>query len=161
MVAWWRGVGLALLAGALGAAQPGDALPDWSDHELEGEVPDLAGKVVLVEVWASWCGPCKASFPAYTALQEEWRERGFVIVAVSVDRAARAYKRFLQQNEPGFTTVRDARQTLVATLKPPAMPTCYLYGRDGTLRAVHQGYRGASTIEELRAQIEPLLEETP
>ncbi len=148
-----------LMATVVTAAKLGDALPDWSVHELEGEVPDLEGKVVMIDIWASWCAPCKASFPAYGELQQEWADQGFVIVAISVDRKARDYTKFLDQNQPGFATVRDVNQSLVATLEPPAMPTSFIYGRDGTLRAVHEGYRGNSTIETIRADVMPLLEE--
>lgn len=149
------------MASGLAAAEIGDRLPDWSAHDLEGEVPDLEGKVVMIDIWASWCAPCKASFPAYAELQREWADQGFVIVAVSVDRKARDYLKFLDQNEPGFTTVRDVNQSLVATLEPPAMPTSFIYGRDGKLRARHEGYRGKSTIETIRADVLPLLQETP
>jgi thiol-disulfide isomerase/thioredoxin len=150
-----------LMASAVVAAEIGDALPDWSAHELEGQVPDLEGQVVMIDIWASWCAPCKASFPAYGELQREWADQGFVIVAVSVDRKARDYTKFLAQNEPDFATVRDVNQSLVATLSPPAMPTSFIYGRDGRLRAVHEGYRGNRTIEIIRADVLPLLKETP
>ncbi len=142
------------------AADVGDPLPDWSAHELEGQVPDLDGKVVMIDIWASWCAPCKASFPAYGELQQEWADEGFVIVAISVDRKARDYTKFLVQNDPGFATVRDVNQSLVAILEPPAMPTSYIYGRDGRLRAMHEGYRGKSTLETVRADVLPLLKET-
>ena len=142
------------------ALEPGDALPEWANFELEGDVPDLAGKVVMVDAWASWCAPCKASFPAYAKLQQEWADRGFVILGVSVDRKAKDYARFLKQTPPGFTTVRDVSQKLAATLKPPAMPTSFIFGRDGKLRKVHKGYRGDRTVELLRSEIEPLLAES-
>lgn len=142
------------------ALEPGDPLPDWASFELEGEVPDLDGKVVMIDVWASWCAPCKASFPAYGDLQEEWRAQGFVILGVSVDRKSKDYERFLKQTPPGFATVRDATQKLAAELSPPAMPTSFIFGRDGKLRKVHKGYRGDKTVELLRSEIEPLLAET-
>lgn len=149
-----------LISSAVVALEPGDALPEWAAYELEGEVPDLAGKVVMIDVWASWCAPCKASFPAYAKLQQEWADRGFVILGVSVDRKARDYERFLRQTPSGFATVRDVTQKLAATLSPPAMPTSYIFGRDGKLRSLHQGYRGDRTVELLRAEIEPLLKES-
>lgn len=149
-----------LTAGAALALEPGDALPEWADFELEGEIPDLAGKVVMVDVWASWCAPCKASFPAYGQLQKEWADQGFVILGVSVDKNAKHYARFLKQTPPGFATVRDVSQELAATLKPPAMPTSFIFGRDGKLRTVHKGYRGDRTVELLRSEIEPLLTES-
>ncbi len=142
------------------ALEPGDALPEWSHFDLEGDVPDLAGKVVMVDVWASWCAPCKASFPAYAKLQQEWADQGFVILGVNVDRKSKDYARFLKQTPPGFATVRDVSQKLAATLKPPAMPTSFIFGRDGKLRKVHKGYRGDRTVELLRSEIEPLLAES-
>lgn len=148
-----------LLATVMAAADMGDPLPNWSAHELEGQVPDLDGKVVMIDIWASWCAPCKASFPSYGELQREWADEDFVIVAISVDRKARDYLKFLAQNDPGFVTVRDVNQSLVATLEPPAMPTSYIYGRDGKLRTIHEGYRGKSTIDTVRADVMPLLQE--
>ncbi len=149
-----------LVATAASAAlAPGDPLPDFSAYELSGEVPDLRGKVVLVDVWASWCAPCKASFPAFNTLQAELGPDGFVILAVSVDRKASAYAKFIERLDASFATVHDAKQSLVATLSPPAMPTSYLFGRDGRLRSVHTGFHGDSTVDELRAEITRLLKE--
>ncbi|GAB5559435.1 MAG: TlpA disulfide reductase family protein [Synoicihabitans sp.] len=154
------GAVLLFFTAPVSALEPGDALPDWALFELEGEVPDLEGKVVMVDVWASWCAPCKASFPAYAELQKEWAEQGFVILGVSVDRKSRDYERFLKQTPPGFPTVRDVSQKLAAELSPPAMPTSFIFGRDGKLRSVHKGYRGNSTVSLLRSEIEPLLQES-
>lgn len=153
-------VALTLTATVVPALEPGDPLPNWADFELEGDVPDLAGKVVMIDVWASWCAPCKASFPAYGELQQEWAEQGFVILGVSVDRKSKDYARFLKRTPPGFATVRDVSKKLAAKLSPPAMPTSYIFGRDGKLRKVHKGYRGDRTVELLRSEIEPLLAET-
>ncbi|MBT5902324.1 MAG: TlpA family protein disulfide reductase [Opitutaceae bacterium] len=162
----FRNVGSVVLLGILTAGlalalEPGDTLPKWGDFELEGKVPDLEGKVVMVDVWASWCAPCKASFPAYAKLQQEWADQGFVILGISVDKKSKDYARFLKQTPPGFSTVRDVSQKLAATLKPPAMPTSFIFGRDGKLRKVHKGYRGDRTVELLRSEIEPLLAESP
>ena len=153
-------VALALMVTAARALEPGDPLPDWASFELEGEVPNLDGKVVMIDVWASWCAPCKASFPAYGELQQEWAGQGFVILGVSVDRKSKDYARSLKQTPPGFATVRDVTQKLAAKLSPPAMPTSYIFGRDGKLRKVHKGYRGDRTVELLRSEIELLLAET-
>ena len=64
----------------------GDTLPDLAAARLEGKLPDtFKGKVVLLDFWASWCDPCKASFPAMVELQKEYGPRGLVIIAVNVD----------------------------------------------------------------------------
>ena len=148
---------LGLAHAAAGAAAPGDPLPDFASYQLAGDVPDLQGKVVLVDVWASWCVPCKASFPAFNTLQNELGPKGLVILAVSVDRKESAYTRFVERLAPAFPTVLDARQKLVAELVPPAMPTSFLYGRDGRLRSIHTGFHGDKTVEELRVEITALV----
>ncbi|MCC5025729.1 MAG: TlpA family protein disulfide reductase [Candidatus Synoicihabitans palmerolidicus] len=145
---------------ASAAIAEGEEMPELPQYGLSGELPELAGKVVLVDIWASWCAPCKASFPAFTGLQKELANAGFVMLAVRVDRKASGDERFLKTQAPGFATVHDGSQKLVAMLEPPAMPTGYLFGRDGRLRAVHAGFHGDRTIEELCAEILPLLKET-
>ncbi len=66
--------------------KPGDPFPELGQFKLEGPLPaDLAGKVVLVDFWASWCNPCKASFPAMEQLLERHGKDGLVIVAVNLD----------------------------------------------------------------------------
>lgn len=158
-------IGVIALAGLPGAGVAraalavGEPFPAWGDFGLEGEVPAHAGRVVLVDFWASWCAPCKAAFPVFDELQREWAEAGLVIIAVSVDKSAAAYGKFVERLKPGFVTVRDERQELVATVKVPAMPTSYLVDRRGVVRFVHRGFYGERTAAELRAQIKQLTEE--
>lgn len=162
-----RGRAIVLLAvAALGCAahvraalEVGQPLPALADYGLTGELPALRGKVVLLDFWASWCAPCKASFPAFSELQRELGPDGLVILGVSVDQREVLYRRFLEQLKPAFATVWDDHQKLVSTLTPPAMPTSFLFGRDGRLRSVHTGFHGDRTIDELRAELRPLLEE--
>ncbi len=153
------GLSLVTFVAAPAAIAPGDELPPLGAFELEGVVPDLVGQVVLVDVWASWCAPCKASFPAFDALQDAKGDAGLVILAVSVDQKAGAYEAFLKRLKPKFATVRDGQQKLVAALSPPAMPTSYLFGRDGKLRSIHRGFHGDRTVETLEREIAALLEE--
>lgn len=149
----------------LGLAQAhlavGDAFPVLSDPSfaLEGNVPVLAGKVTLVDFWASWCEPCKASFPVYARLQDGYGARGLAIVAVSVDKQRAAYEGFLKRLQPPFATVRDPHHRLAGAVKVPAMPTCFLIGRDGRVRFVGVGFHGAETTAELRRAIETTLAE--
>lgn len=150
---------LALLQSATGEIKPGQAFPDLSQYGLDGRPPEIAGRVVLVDFWASWCGPCKASFPAYSKLQHELAERGFVLVAVSVDKSAAPYDDFLHHFRPEFGTLRDGSQKLVAEVKVPAMPTSYLIDRKGIVRSIHVGFHGESTIRQIREEALRLLEE--
>lgn len=141
------------------AGAPGQPLPALNGFSLEGEIPATAGKVVLVDFWASWCVPCKVSFPALGELQKQFAERGLVVVGVSVDENLRAYAKFLEKQKPPFAVVRDAGQRLAAVLDPAAMPTSYLVDRRGVIRFVHEGFHGKSSIDSYTKEIEQLLAE--
>ncbi len=153
----------AIAFGVRGAAETkvGDLFPDLAAASLEGTLPDTAGKVVLVDFWASWCAPCKASFPAYARLHAAYRERGLVVVAVSVDEEEPAYAAFVRRMAPPFAVVRDREQKLVRTVMVPAMPTSFLVGRDGRVRLIVRGFHGGDSEELLRTQVETLLASSP
>ena len=126
-----------------------------------GEVPSIAGQVDLVDFWATWCAPCKASFPAMGRLQNEFGARGFAVVAISVDEKAPAAVAFWKRLAPPIATLHDSQRRLVEQVVVPAMPTSYLLGRDGRVRSVHQGFRGEATERELREKVQALLAEKP
>ena len=150
---------LALAGTASAQVKTGQPFPALAGRGLEGPLPDTAGHVVLVDFWATWCAPCKASFPAYTEIQREFAPRGFILLAVSVDQTAPPYEKFIARFQPAFVTVRDGKQQLIAEVRVPAMPTSYLIDRHGIVRSVHSGYHGESTVKALREEIARLLEE--
>jgi thiol-disulfide isomerase/thioredoxin len=162
-----RGAALALALAALARAEMkvGDPFPTLASSEVAnlagGELPVTAGKVVLVDFWASWCTPCKASFPMMARLHADYAARGLVIAAVSVDEKSAAAKAFAKKLAPPFPALHDAKQKLVQQVVVPAMPTSYLVGPDGRVRFIHQGYHGEPTERELRQQIEALLNPKP
>ncbi len=149
-------------AGLRAGMTVGDKFPPLDAFTFAGGIPpDTAGKVTLVDFWASWCAPCKASFPTYAQLHAECQSRGLVIVAVSVDENPVAFEAFVRQQKPPFVTMRDDDHRLVGRVDVPAMPTCFLLGRDGRVRFVHQGFHGDDTARELRREIDTLLAENP
>jgi thiol-disulfide isomerase/thioredoxin len=123
------------------------------------ELPATAGKVVLVDFWASWCAPCKASFPMMAQLHKDFSSRGLVIVAIGIDEKPANAVSFARKLSPPFSTLHDREQTLVKRVDVPTMPTSYVVARDGRVRFVHQGFHGGTTDRELRLQIEALLAE--
>ncbi len=150
-----------LFGGTLACAEVsvGQPFPKLAEFGLSGQLPDQTGRVVLVDFWATWCAPCRASFPTYDSLQRELGERGLTIIGVSVDKEEDRYTSFIGRFSPGFVTLRDADQRLVAAVHPLVMPTSYLLDRHGVVRAVHSGFHGAATARQLREEITKLLEE--
>ena len=153
---------LALLLAAGGVAvadlKTGDVFPDLTKFKLEGKLPDsLKDKVVLVDFWASWCIPCRDSFPAMNELQKKYADRGLVILAINVDEKRADMDEFLKAHPASFTVVRDASQKLVDRAGIGTMPSSFLLDRTGKVRHLHIGYHGEPTKKEYTAQIEALL----
>jgi thiol-disulfide isomerase/thioredoxin len=153
----------AALPGAVHAqVAPGDPFPSLVSAGLAGApLPETAGRVVLVDFWASWCAPCKASFPVYSRIQSDYAGRGLVIVAVGVDDTPAAFAAFMDRMKPSFYAVHDAKHALVASVQVPTMPTSYLMDRSGKVRFMHPGFHGDRTDRELRREIDALLAEKP
>ena len=145
-------------AGAASAQwQTGDALPPLAQFGLAGVPGELSGRVVLVDFWASWCAPCKASFPALDGLRKKYAPRGFTVLAVSVDDDAGDMARFLETHPVSFPAAHDAGQKYVAAAGVEAMRSSFLVDRAGTIRFVHVGFHPESTPAELAGEIESLL----
>ncbi len=148
-----------------GAIAPGDRFPELTGDDLPrlaGEaLPERTGRVVLVDFWASWCGPCKASFPVLDQLHRDYAAKGLVVVGVGVDEKPAAAADFVRRLAPTFPVVHDRSQRLVRAVAVPTMPTSYLLGRDGRVRFLHRGFHGERSARELRTQIEALLAEKP
>lgn len=140
------------------SAKVGEAFPDLAKFNLEGELPDLQGKVVLVDFWASWCVPCKKSFPVMRELREKFGGRGFVVIAVSLDRKKPAMDAFVKKEAPPFALVRDAKGSLAEALAIDTMPTSFLLGADGKVFALHRGFEGEPTRKLYLSQIEAALQ---
>jgi thiol-disulfide isomerase/thioredoxin len=136
----------------------GDSFPDLGSFSLEGKLPEaLKGKVVLVDFWASWCGPCKDSFPVMEELQSRFGAKGLVVLAVNLDEDAATMKDFLAKHPVTFTVVRDAKKKLVSAVNIKSMPSSFILAPDGTVAAVHRGFRGQQTKAQYVREIEGLI----
>lgn len=131
-------------------------MPDLGAFGLEGTLPKLKGKVVYLDFWASWCAPCKASFPVLDGWQTEFAKKGFTVLGINVDETAAAMQAFLKKTPVSFPVVRDAAQKLVAAANVSTMPTSFLIDKQGVIQLVHKGFR-AKDAAEIQAKISALL----
>jgi thiol-disulfide isomerase/thioredoxin len=136
----------------------GDSFPDLTSFSLEGKLPeDLKGKVVLVDFWASWCGPCKDSFPVMEELQTRFGKKGLVVLAVNLDEDSGTMNDFLKKHPVTFTVVRDAKKKLVSTVNIKSMPSSFVLTPDGKVASVHKGFHGQETRAQYFKEIEELI----
>ena len=144
--------GEALAEGA-DLVEPGETLPAFEGTLLGGGTFDsqaLAGRVTLINFWASWCTPCRKELPALAGLHARTDRADFEIVAVNVDRDPALARRFLGTTPLPFPVVLDPASEIVGQFDVTAMPTSVLIGRDGAVLERHAGYSDAwfSALEE-------------
>jgi thiol-disulfide isomerase/thioredoxin len=148
---WLADPALALDAGA--------RLPEIGLTDVRGvrvDAASLKGKVVIVDFWASWCGPCKEEMPVLERLYKKYKSRGLVVVGVSVDQELGNMKSFLKQVPVSFSIVHDAEHKVAGRFKPPRMPSSYVVDRNGIVRYVHAGFRDEDAAK-LEAEVSALL----
>lgn len=100
----------------------------------------LRGRTVLVDFWASWCGPCRGSFPWMAALQKRLGERGLTVVAINLDKDREKADRFLAEIPAPFTVAFDPAGKTAESYHVSAMPTSFLVLADGRVKLVHPGF---------------------
>lgn len=145
------GLCLALSAPLASALETGQAVPDISlpGATVAPRLSDLKGKVVYLDFWASWCGPCKQSFPWMNDMQQKYGAKGLQVVGVNLDAKRPDAERFLAENPALFALAYDAKGETARQVGVKGMPTSVLIDADGKVLAVHQGFR-----EQDRAELE-------
>lgn len=114
----------------------GTAAPDFTVKDADHSVTlsELRGKVVVLNFWATWCPPCVEETPSLVQMQQRMKDKGVVVLAVSVDADADAYHRFLKDHGVNLLTVRDADQKSNALYGTIRFPETYVIDRNGTVR---------------------------
>ena len=117
--------------------------PDINLPCIDGSVnlAELKGKVVYLDFWASWCEPCKKSFPWLHDIKQSYAEKGFEVVAVNLDKDRKLADEFLKVMDVNFVVAFDESGEVASNYKLKGMPSSYLIGRDGKLYASHVGFR--------------------
>lgn len=154
---------LALAAPALAASAPpaGSAAPDFTLRAADGRnvrLEELRGQVVLVNFWATWCGPCREEMPRLNALYEKYRKSGFVLLGVNIDDDPHAALATAAKLGVSFPVLLDTDKKVSKLYDLSTMPSTVVIDRDGKMRFVHRGYR-AGTEGEYEQQIRGLLKE--
>lgn len=109
------------------------------------------GKVLYIDFWASWCGPCAKSFPFLNDLNQELKANGLEIMGVNLDENSEDAKDFLAKYPANFTILGDVAEQCAKQFDVKAMPSSYLVDKKGIVRAVHLGFKAdeAETIKNL------------
>jgi len=136
------------------ALDVGQSVPDFDlpGATVAPRLTALKGKVVYVDFWASWCGPCRQSFPWMNDMHQKYGAQGLQIVAVNVDAKRGDADQFLNEVPARFALAFDPKGDVARRVGVKAMPTALLIGADGKIVRVHQGFR-----EQDRAELEALL----
>jgi len=138
------------------------AYPHFNLSELKSskkiKLSQFRGKVVYVDFWASWCGPCRQSMPKFNVLYNKMSRKGFTILAVNLDEQVDDAKRFLKDYPVNYTVLHDTTGATPKQFGVSVMPTGYLLDRFGMVRYVHQGFRKGDD-QLLMKKIKKLLSE--
>lgn len=116
-------------------------LPVPADAQTAPELEAYRGKVVWVDFWASWCTPCRRSFPWLNEVMAKYADRDFVVVGVNVDAERALAEQFLQETPAAFPIVYDPEGNLAKEFEVIGMPSSYLLGPDGRVISTHIGFR--------------------
>ena len=136
-----------LLLGALGGVQADTVSGPAPDFTLPGnrgknlKLSEFRGQVVLLNFWASWCGPCRQEMPALEKLQQRYQKLGFTILGVNVEEDSRQARAMLRDLRVSFPILFDTQNRVSQLYHVSAMPTTVIIDRDGNMRYLHKGYK--------------------
>jgi peroxiredoxin len=156
--------GAALVAAsrrAHAAVAPSMPAPDFTLKSAEGgnlRLAEQRGRVVLVNFWATWCGPCKVEMPHLNRLYEKYKSAGFVLLGINIDEDPRLATALATRLGLKFPVLFDTDKAVSRRYALDSMPGTVLIDRDGKVRHVHRGYR-EGVEETYEAQVRALVKE--
>lgn len=143
------------------ASELSGTAPDFTLKSNQGKnirLQDLRGEVVMLNFWASWCGPCRQEMPLMDEIYKKYSKLGFTILAVNVDENTADADRFLDAVPVTFPVVYDSDSSISELYQVDAMPTTIMIDRDGNKRFLHRGYQPGYE-NEYRKQVKKLVRE--
>lgn len=150
----------AVVASATAGELSGPA-PNFSLKSRTGEtvtLADLKGEVVMINFWATWCGPCRKEMPHLEALHQRYKDLGFTLLGVNVEDNQKGALQFLEETPVSFDVLFDPANKVSALYDVVAMPSTVMVDREGNMRYIHQGYQPGYE-NEYQTQIRALLRE--
>jgi peroxiredoxin len=160
---------IVLMSGCLGWAipaaaampGPGSAAPDFTLHSSTGKnlkLSEYRGRVVMINFWATWCGPCRQEMPHLNRLYAQYQRAGFMLVGVNVDDDPKNARAMADQLGVRFPVLYDRDKQVSRRYDVDAMPATVILDRDGKVRYLHRGYR-AGTEKAYETQLRELLKQ--
>jgi peroxiredoxin len=153
-----RGAIALLCLAFLAPAWANEAAPEFSLPTDQGEISldALHGQVVYLDFWASWCVPCRKSFPWMNEMTARYKDLGFRIIAVNMDTDRSLIERFLEKYPADFTIAYNPEGDVAESYRVQGMPSSYLIDRQGTIHSTHVGFRDSEKAG-IEAEIRALL----
>ncbi len=150
---------LVLLATTVTAGITRAPAPDFTLKSNSGEnlrLSELRGEVVLINFWASWCGPCRQEMPILSELHDKYKAMGFTVLGVNVEENSSAARKLLKEMPVSFPVLFDNNSTVSKQYDVVAMPSTVLVDRNGNVRYLHKGYKPGlenTYVEQVRSLI--------
>lgn len=148
------------VAFALGSLS-GQQAPDFALKSLAGKnlrLSEFRGQVVVINFWATWCGPCRKEMPELEKLYQRYRYAGFTVLAVNMDETQAFAERMATRLGVSFPVLHDATQSVSRLYEVDAMPATVIVDRDGKVRSLHRGFN-KGTAEIYQTEVRELLRE--
>ncbi len=144
------------LVGASASLAPSFSLPSRAGDTVS--LDQLKGKVVMLNFWASWCGPCRQEMPLLDQMHKRYSSLGFTLIGVNVEANTKDAERWLKETPVSFPVLFDRDSKVSKLYDVSAMPSTVFIDRKGNLRYLHRGYKAGDESEYLN-QIRALLKE--
>ncbi len=142
----------------------GTKAPNFTVPTLDGKSFTLKdcfkkpGKVVLLDIWATWCPPCRMEIPHLIKLQKKYANKGVVIVGVAIDADKGDVKSFAKKQKINYTVCHDPNaKTVGKSYQVQGIPATYIIDKKGVIRSVHSGFGGAADAAKMDKEIASLL----
>jgi len=148
-------------SGAYAAAELNGAAPDFTLKSLKGsnlKLSEFRGDVVMINFWASWCGPCRQEMPILNDLYLKYRDMGFTLLGVNVEENSTKAANMVRELKVVFPVLFDTENKVSKMYKVEAMPSTVIVDRNGNMRYLHRGYV-PGTEDEYQRQVRELMAE--